>query len=77
MATTTRTERQSLSFRPPAALHKQLRIHAALTGRPINETMVKVLEEWMAGPGRDEMVDAAGEQAQRENRVALDALKDM
>lgn len=76
MATKT-TDRQNFSLRLPSELHEQLRMHAFLTRKPINETLTKVIGAWLEGEGHREMVEAATVQAQHTHRVALDKLRDM
>lgn len=73
----TTTDRQALTLRLPPELHEQLRTHAYLTRRSINETLTEVIDRWLSGPGRDEIVRAAGADAQDVHRVALDKLRDM
>jgi hypothetical protein len=75
MATT--TERRALTLRLPPELHEELRTHAYLTHRPINETLTELISQWLKGPGRDEMVRAAGDDARKVHRVALDKLRDL
>jgi len=69
--------KQALTLRLPPELHEMLRTHAYLTRRSINETVTEVIARWLAGPGRDEIVNAAGADAQDVHRIALDKLRDM
>jgi hypothetical protein len=71
------TERQVLTLRLPPELHEQLRTHAFLTRRPINQTLTEVVTKWMEGPGRDEMVRASTARGREIHRVALDKLQDL
>lgn len=73
----TTTDRQALTLRLPPELHDQLRTHAYLTRKSINETLTEVVTSWLNGPGRDEMIDAAGTDARDVHRVALDKLRDL
>ncbi|KWX00183.1 hypothetical protein TH66_14915 [Carbonactinospora thermoautotrophica] len=71
------SERQALTLRLPPELHEQLRAYAFLTKRSINETLTRVIADWLAGPGKAEMVEAATKQGQEAHRVALDKLRDL
>lgn len=66
--------RVALTMRVDQRTHEQMKAHAYLTGEPINETLGRLVAEYLAGPGRERMTVAASEKGRVSHRVALDSL---
>ena len=71
------TERNVLTVRLPAELHEQLRAYKFFTHEPINELVVRLIAEYLAGPGREEIEKGMTERAKEMYGIALDKLADM
>jgi hypothetical protein len=71
------TERNVLTVRLSPELHEQLRAYKFFTHRPINELVVRLIAEYLAGPGREEIENGMTERAKEMYGVALDELADM
>jgi hypothetical protein len=71
------TERNVLTVRLSPELHEQLRAYKFFTHRPINELVVGLIAEYLAGPGREEIENGMTERAKEMYGVALDKLADM
>jgi hypothetical protein len=65
---------KQLPVRLDSAAYEQLRALSYVTGVPMNRIIGLALESFMAGPGRTELVNAAGENARTRHREILDKL---
>lgn len=71
------TQREVLTVRVPAAMHEQLRLYKLFANRPINDLVVSLIDDFLAGPGREEIARGMTERAQSMYGIALDKLADM
>ncbi len=75
--TTEANDRNVLTVRIPAELHEELRTYGFFTHRSINETVVHLIQDFLAGPGREEIAQGMTDRAKSMYGVALDKLADM
>jgi plasmid stability protein len=65
------------ALRLPAEEHEALRVMAAVTGKSMNELVVRAVREFMAGAGRRDEFEAAVSQVTTRYRTVLDKLGHM
>ena len=75
--TTEVTRRDVLTVRLPAELHEELRTYKLFANRPINDVVVGLIRDFLAGPGREEIARGMTARAKSMYGVALDKLADM
>jgi hypothetical protein len=75
--TTEVTERNVLTVRVPADLHEELRTYGFFTKRSINDVVVNLIRDFLAGPGREEIAQGMTDRAKKMYGKALDELADM
>jgi len=71
------TQRNVLTVRLPTELHEELRAYKLFAGRPINDVVVDLIREFLAGPGRDEIARGMTERAKSMYGETLDKLAEM
>lgn len=71
------TERNVLTVRLPAELHDDLRAYKLFAGESINDLVVRLISEFLAGPGREQIARGMTERARLRYGAALDKLADM
>jgi hypothetical protein len=76
-ATTEVTQRDVLTVRLPTELHEELRAYKLFAGRPINDVVVGLIREFLAGPGGDEIARGMTARAKSMYGEALDKLAEM
>ena len=67
-------EREAMTLRIPSDLADELGLYRALTGVPANTLVVRLLTQFFAGAGRQEIVAAMTERARERYGMALDEL---
>lgn len=67
-------ERDVLYTRLPPGMRDDLKLYALFTGRPVNEVVVRLIEEFLAGTGRDEIAAGMTRRAVERHGEALDKL---
>lgn len=71
------TQRDVLTVRLPAELHEELRTYKLFANRPINDVVVSLIEDFLAGPGREEITRGMAERVKSRYGGALDKLAEM
>jgi len=71
------TQRDVLTVRLPAELHEELRTYKLFANRSINDVVVGLIQDFLAGPGREEIARGMTARAKSMYGVALDKLADM
>lgn len=71
------TKREVLTIRIPAELHDELRAYKLFAKKPINDVVVGLISDFLAGPGRMEIEQGMTDRAKAMYGVALDKLADM
>jgi len=71
------TQRNVLTVRLPAELHEELRTYKLFANRSINDVVVGLIQDFLAGPGREEIARGMTARAKSMYGVALDKLADM
>jgi hypothetical protein len=71
------SERSVITVRIPADLHEELRAYGFFTHRSINDVVVQLIRDFLAGPGRKEIAAGMTDRAKAMYGSALDKLADM
>jgi hypothetical protein len=71
------TERKAMPVRMPPDMHQDLRMLALFTGKSVNEIIVGLVGDYLAGPGRELIESGMTRRAKATYRDALDKLAEM
>ena len=71
------TQRDVLTVRLPMELHEELRTYKLFTNKSINDVVVGLIQDFLVGPGREEIARGMTARAKSMYGVALDKLADM
>lgn len=64
----------AITLRLPSELMDEIRLYRALTGTPGNELIVRLVRDFFAGTGRDELLRSMTDRAREQYGVALEEL---
>jgi hypothetical protein len=67
-------EIREFTVRLPVEDHRMLKVHCALTGESMNQIVVDLVHNYLAGEARQDAFDAALSKTQADYREALDRL---